>query len=141
MKSGLSTSSTTSMLPWLKPSSNKRRTCALFSSDIGNVLLPPAFCPAGRRSTAVWWTQAKPGTWVKCIIFAFSMRGFSTAAFDLAPTLDQGERRSPPYRLGQLRFCLPPQGRKLIGANHLQQPTLERHAELKRQAQIGVARF
>src|SRR5215210_6674985 len=44
-KFGSSTSSATSVLPWLKPSSNKRRTLALFSSDIG-FLLPPAF-PGG----------------------------------------------------------------------------------------------
>src|SRR5215203_6337026 len=41
------------MLPWLKPSSNKRRTCALFSSDIDSLLLPPAF-PAGCGSTQLY---------------------------------------------------------------------------------------
>src|SRR5215218_2905857 len=62
-----------------------------------------------------------------------------TVAFDLAPTLDHGERRSPPCRVGQLRFGGPAQGRKLISTHALQQRTLKRHAELKRQAQIGVA--
>ena len=37
------------------------------------LLLPPAF-QAGCSSPPVWWTQAKPSTWVKCTIFASSMR-------------------------------------------------------------------
>src|SRR5215210_5424468 len=38
-----------------------------------HLLLPPTF-QAGCRSTAVWWTQAKPSAWVKCTIFALSLR-------------------------------------------------------------------
>src|SRR5215204_4052726 len=63
------------------------------------------------------------------------------SAFERAPTLDEREGRAPSARLGQLALGRGPQRGKLVLAQSLKQPRLERGAELKRQKQIRVAWF
>src|SRR5215212_12131189 len=65
----------------------------------------------------------------------------SLSASNPAPTLDQGERRAPSARLGQLGLGLAAQRGKLALGQGLKQPRLEREAELKRQTQVGMAWF